>query len=244
MNKDAVVIGHGFVGKATMKTFGIKDYITRHEQTIILEEAKKRKFIFICLPTPTVNGKVFTDDITQVIRDFANPTSIFVMRSTVPVGFADDLRKEYKVNIVSNPEFLSEDTWEKDAINPKLIVLGGSGDSLEAVKGLYQGRFKYCKPVVTNNCTAEMIKYALNTWFATKVVFSNEMFDACQLLKANYETVKASIEAHPWGMQNHNVIFYKGKRGLHGHCLPKDTEAFATQTGSELLKVVSKLKYE
>lgn len=244
MNKDAVTIGHGFVGKATAKTFNIEKYYTRSDANITLDEIKKTKYVFICLPTPTVSGRCYTDDIYDFIRKVKNPDSIFIIRSTVEVGFAEAVRKELKVQVVSNPEFLSEDTWEEDAVRPKMIVLGGEGKSLEAVQGLYQGRFKYSKPLITDNTTAEMVKYAFNSFFSTKVIFSNEMFNACQEFKANYETVKRALESHPWGMKNHNVIFYKGKRGLGGHCLPKDIEAFADQTGSKFFKVISETRYE
>lgn len=242
--KDAVSIGKGYVGKATMKTFGIEKFYTRSEKNITLDEIKKTKYIFICLPTPTISGRCFTDDIYEFIDKVKNPDSIFIIRSTVEVGFAETLKRELKVKVVSNPEFLSEATWEQDAVKPKMIVLGGDGPSLEAIKGLYQGRFKYSKPLVADNTTAEMIKYAFNSWFSTKVIFSNEMFDICQNFKANYETVKRALETHPWGMTNHNVIFYNGKRGLGGHCLPKDIEAFADQTDNDFFKLISERQYE
>lgn len=241
--KDSVVIGYGFVGKATAKTFNIEKYYTRSKSNIALDEIKKTKYIFICLPTPTVSGRCYTDDIYEFINKVKNPNSIFIIRSTVEVGFAESVKKELNVQVVSNPEFLSEATWEEDAVKPKIVILGGEGKSLEAVLGLYQGRFKYSKPLVTDNTTAEMIKYGFNSWFSTKVIFSNELFDACQELGANYETVKRALEAHPWGMKNHNVIFYKGKRGLGGSCLPKDIEAFADQTGSEFFKLISERRY-
>lgn len=244
MKNDSVVLGYGYVGKATAKIFGIEKYYTRTSGNITLEDIKNKKYIFICLPTPTVSGIVFTDDIYDLIEKLKNPTSIFIIRSTVPLGFAGILKKELGVQVVSNPEFLSEDTWEQDAVKPWAIVLGGEGKSLEAVKGLYMGRFKYSQPVITDNATAEMIKYAFNVWFSTKVIFSNEVFNACQEFKANYETVKRSLEAIPWGMRNHNVIFYKGKRGIHGSCLPKDTEAFANFTNSPFFKLISELKYD
>lgn len=242
--KDSVVIGFGYVGKATAKAFGIEKFYTRSNANITLEEIKKTKYIFICLPTPTVSGRCFTDDIYEFIDKVKNPNSIFIIRSTVEVGFAETLKNELKVQVVSNPEFLSEATWEEDAVKPKIVVLGGDGKSLEAVKGLYLGRYRYSKPLITDNSTAEMVKYAFNSFFSTKVIFSNEVFNACQELGANYETVKRALEAHPWGMKNHNVIFYKGKRGLGGSCLPKDVEAFANQSDSPFFKLVSKLKYE
>ena len=121
--KDAVSIGKGYVGKATMKTFGIEKFYTRSEKNITLDEIKKTKYIFICLPTPTISGRCFTDDIYEFIDKVKNPDSIFIIRSTVEVGFAETLKRELKVKVVSNPEFLSEATWEQDAVKPKMIVL-------------------------------------------------------------------------------------------------------------------------
>lgn len=238
MKNKSVVIGYGYVGKATARSFGIDKFYTRHESNITLEEIKKTKYIFICLPTPTVSGRCYTDDIYEFIDKVKNPDSIFIIRSTVEVGFAESVKKELKVQVVSNPEFLSEDTWEEDAIKPKIVVLGGDGKTLEAVKGLYMGRFKYSKPVITDNTTAEMIKYAFNSWFSTKVIFSNEIFNACQEFKANYETVKRALEAHPWGMKGHGTIWHKGGRGAGGNCLRKDLEAFTNQIDSQVLKQV------
>ena len=84
--KDAVSIGKGYVGKATMKTFGIEKFYTRSEKNITLDEIKKTKYIFICLPTPTISGRCFTDDIYEFIDKVKNPDSIFIIRSTVDVG--------------------------------------------------------------------------------------------------------------------------------------------------------------
>lgn len=242
---DSVVIGHtGYVGKATALTFGIKKGFSRQHANVTIEEVSRCKNIFICLPTPTVNGKCDTtiiyDFIKQVVSLPNHVDSTFIIRSTVYSGFADYVMDNLDINrVVSNPEFLSEDTWEKDAKDPKMIVIGGrSVKHIEKVKGLYMGRFKYTKPVITDNITAEIIKYAFNAWFSTKVIFNNEVFNYCQIAKANYETVKIALENHPWGMKNHNVIHYKGRRGIHGSCLPKDTESFATLTGSPFFKML------
>lgn len=239
MTTDKCVIGYGYVGKATALAFNIDKYYTRHESTITLEEASQCRYIFICLPTPTIEGKAYTDDIEQVIRtinSLPNPNMrVFIIRSTVPPGFAKSLGIS---NVVSNPEFLSEDTWEEDVKKPKMLVVGAD-DPLyrEVVMGLYRGRYKYSKPLETDNTTAELIKYALNTFFSTKVVFANEIFNIAQLVGANYETIKRALEGHLWGSKNHFTIVYKGRRGVHGSCLPKDTESLGNY--SDFFKFIS-----
>lgn len=241
MMTNACTIGNGYVGRATCLTFNIDKYYTRHESTISLEEAAKCRYIFISLPTPTIDGEAFTKDIEKIIKlidKMPNPSDrVFIIRSTVPPGFAKSLGIE---NVVSNPEFLSEATWEQDAVKPQLVVIGSDSPKYrEVVTGLYRGRFKYSKPLETDNTTAELIKYALNSFFATKVVFGNEIFDYANKVGANYETIKRALEGHPWGSKNHFTPVYKGKRGIHGSCLPKDLEALSNLTGSFLFKVVS-----
>ena len=95
--------------------------------------------------------------------------------------------------------------------------------------------------ILTDNITAEATKLAMNAWFSTKVIFANQLWDWCQTSGANYERIKECIERHPFGMKNHTTIFYKGKRGVHGGCLPKDLEAFAHYTQLPLLLKVKEV---
>lgn len=239
-----VIGGTGYVGKATRVAFAIDKYFSRRQSNISLEEAADCRYIFICLPTPTVEGKPFTEDIFNIIKQINQYPDhhgrIFIIRSTVPPGFAEHVMKELNIeNVISNPEFLSEATWEQDAKQPWMIVVGGSHPRhREAVKGLYKGRFKYSDVIETDNITAELIKYSLNTFFATKVIFANEIYDYAQKVGANYETIKRALEASPWGSKNHFTVYYKEKRGVHGSCLPKDTEALATLTDSPFFKML------
>jgi UDPglucose 6-dehydrogenase len=230
---NAVIIGHGVIGKATANAFVIGNHIDLEDSNITYEEAAKQKYIFICLPTPTINGKCFTSDIHEVIKNLIksglSEDSVIIIRSTVTPGFSRSIQKSLGItNIVSNPEFLSEDTAEYDMQNPDIIVIGSdSPRHLEMVKGLYMGRFKYAEIVETDSVTAEFIKYALNVFFATKVVFANQIFDGTQKLGANYETVRKVLEMHKWGSKNHFRVTHKGGRGAGGRCLHKDLEAFA-----------------
>ena len=248
---NACVIGKGYVGKATILAFGIEKFFTRHEANITLEEAANCKYIFICLPTPTIEGKCFTEDIFALIKQISSyprhVDNVFIIRSTVYPGFARHVQESLGItNVVSNPEFLSEATWEQDAKQPQLVVIGcDNAKYLEDVKGLYMGRYKYIEPILTDTATAELIKLSINGFFATKVIFFNEIFEYAQKVKANYEAIKTAVYNHPWGTKNHGTIFYKGKRGVHGSCLPKDLWALAEQSGSLLFKTLLQLnKYE
>lgn len=247
---NAVVIGWGTVGKSTALAFGIRKYYSRSEANVTLEEASQNKYIFLCLPTPTVNGECKTDDIYDIIKilnQYPDTNKrVFINRSTVSVGFGQYIQKSLGIdNYVSNPEFLSEDTWEKDAERPQLVIIGA--DNLgygNLVKDLYQSRYKYMEPVLTTTTTAELIKYTVNTFFATKVVFANQIYDYAQKVGANYITIKGVLERHPWGSKNHFDVFSKGGRGAGGKCLPKDLEAFERQSKSLLLQTVRIINQE
>ena len=243
---NAVVIGYGVVGKSTAKAFGItKHFDINGDSNITINEIANCRYVFICLPTPTIEGKCDTTAIRECIKQIEgirqNP--IYIIRSTVIPGTADAIMDELGMDrVISNPEFLSEATAEKDAKHPDMIVIGGRSDQcLREVKGIYEARFKYISPLLTNNVTAEMVKYTFNTFFALKVVFANEIFDICQKNKANYSVIKDLLTNHKWGSGNHFEVYYKGERGVRGKCLPKDLEAFQTYSQSWLLKAAQEI---
>jgi UDPglucose 6-dehydrogenase len=153
------------------------------------------------------------------------------------------LQRELQINrIVSNPEFLSEATALEDTKNPPFVLIGGlEGKFRDEVIAFYRAFVKGAPFIVTDNTTAEMAKITLNAYFATKVIFANQAYDASRRLKANYETVRQVLEAHPFGPKNHFNVWFRDKRGVHGKCLPKDSKAFVNYTNSELVKKVVEL---
>lgn len=246
--ENACVIGYGVVGQATANLFGIKKHFDTDEtkSNITLAEAANCKFIFICLPTPVDDSGIYhTDDIVQTIGQLNGYRAggIYIIRSTVWPGFAQHIQKELGINrIISNPEFLTESTAEQDSKYPPFVLLGGmEGAFIKEVKAFYEGRIRSCPIILTDNTTAELAKLAMNAYFSTKVIFANQLFDAAQKLNANYERIKDVLERHPFGPKNHFEIWFKGKRGVNGKCLPKDTKAFAYYTGSELAKTAMAL---
>lgn len=244
--KDACIIGYGMVGKATAKLFGIKKHFDRkpEDTNITLEDAAKCRVVFICLPTPQADGKYKTGDMIGVIskiKDYGNET-VFVIRSTVDPGFADYVKKRLGINVISNPEFLTEATWENDIQHPPFVLLGGrQGPEMDLVRGIYESRIKSAPIIVTDNITAEMAKLALNGFFTTKVVYANEIFDLCQTYGANYQTIKKILEKHPFGYKNHAEVYHKGGRGAGGKCLEKDMAVLASLSSSHLLSAINEV---
>ena len=228
------------------KVFGIKKYFSLDGSTITLEEAAKCKYVFLCLPTPiNPDGTYNTTDIEAIVKQIEGygGAGIYILRCTVWPGFAKHLMEQLGINrIISNPEFLTEKTAEKDMKYPPFILLGGANDAfLEDVKGFYEARIKSAPVIITDNTTAEMAKLALNAYFGTKVIFANQLYDSCKKLGANYEKVKDVFERHPFGPKNHFTIWFNGKRGVHGRCLPKDIIAFSHYTGLPLIAKILEL---
>lgn len=236
--KDAVIIGKGMVGKATMHSLGIKDYYSRSSTTVKLDEIHKFKYIFLCVPTPTINGECDISLLDWYIGEISRRSKdpIFIIRSTVIPGTCDKLAHAYGVKIVHVPEFLSEDTWKEDSEWPDLTVIGYADiNDHNQVMAIFKARFKGTQFVSTDLKTAETIKYAINSFYALKVVYANEVYDYCQDKGMNYDTVKNAMYSRKWIGKNHLDVINKGGRGAGGKCLRKDLDAFANETCSDLL---------
>jgi UDPglucose 6-dehydrogenase len=239
---NACIIGYGVVGRATAEAFGIKKYYSRSESNITFDEARECKYVFICLPTNVEKGKYVTKDIEEIIEKVGTKENIIILRSTIYPGFTKSIQERLGINIVFNPEFLSEDTAIEDAKHPDIIVIGSEDTAIALdVAAMYAGRFKYIKTVITDSTTAEFIKIGLNGFFTTKVIFANTMYNYAQQTGANYETFKSVLEDHRWGSKNHFQIFHKGGRGAGGKCLRKDMVALRNHSNGTLFMAVDDL---
>ena len=243
---NACICGNGVVGRATAKLFGITAVydILPSLSTVPIKDLKSYEYVFICLPTPTIEGKCQTRPISDLVETIEGgwwytdrPLPTYIIRSTVPPGTADQLMKDLgNDRIISNPEFLSQDTAEQDITNPFAVVIGGRNQSsLSKVRNLYRQVYSEKIPLIsTNNVTAELIKYTLNCLFSSKVIFANAIYDIAERMGGDYDAVKATLESCPYAGANHWDVWYKGRRGVHGRCLPKDLEAFANWTLDDL----------
>lgn len=253
---NSVIHGYGIVGQATAHAFGVDKYFDIKGSNITLKQASKLRYHFICLPTPVKGGRYFIDDIRALISqivDYGGGQNVFIIRSTISPGTCRSLVASTGTEaIVHVPEFLSETTWKEDAENPDLIVVGCDRNNFrEDVSGLFKARYKGVDIIETDTVTAETIKCLVNAFYATKVMFANEMYDlVAKRVGANWETIKEAMYKRKWIGRNHLAVWYKrkdwkeAKRGIHGACLSKDLEALAEFSGSRLLKLVKQLNEE
>jgi len=172
--------------------------------------------------------------------------NVYIIRSTVIPGTNQHIQNLFHTSaVISNPEFLTESTAQEDAMHPDIVVIGGDQKNyVDDVRAVYEGHIKGSKIITTDSITAEMAKYSINTFYATKVVFANQMFDICQKVGANYETVKEVMYNRKWIGKNHLDIWHKGGRGASGKCLRKDLDAFENYSKSKLLETVKKINDE
>ncbi len=195
-----------------------------------------QKVIFIAVGTPSDdNGRADLSAIHEIVDTLGKmlkPGQVIVIRSTVPIGTAAELKQILKRNghnngeiaVISNPEFLREGTAVYDFLNPQRVVIGGDcSEAIDAVQHIYRmGAVKPAPTITTNNETAEMIKYASNAFLATKIGFINELAMLCDNVGIDVLEV-----ARAMGMDSRiGSEFLNPGPGWGGSCLPKDLREF------------------
>ncbi len=230
------IVGYGFVGKATAKGFSKNTELFLVDPLLgtNLSDLKdfSPEFIFICLPTPmkkdgsqdfTLVKEVFMDILSNKI------SSTIILKSTVipsNIKIVDNLIEDY----IYNPEFLREKHAEEDFINSSMIILGGSKNNQEKVKNLYENH-SICKTknyVLTDKITASLIKYSINSFLASKVIFFNELRDLFNSSGAeeDWDTFTNVLAMDKRiGYSHMNVPGHDGRLGFGGACFTKDTAA-------------------
>ena len=230
------IVGHGFVGKAT--DFGFNKNVTKliidpkYNNSIRDLVVFKPEIIFVCVPTPMLsNGFQDSSTVTEVISEITDliPETLIVIKSTITPNVIDKL-KNLSSDIVYNPEFLREKHANFDFENTKILILGGEKEDCKKVASIYKNH-SICKTQnfhIVDLTTASFIKYSINTFLATKVIYFNELFNLFSELETNDSWQKViDIISHDerLGSSHMNVPGHDGKRGFGGACFPKDSIA-------------------
>ena len=246
------ILGQGYVGSAIKigfekkyKTLNTFDKYKDSSSTVSsLEElTQSSNIIFICLPTPMKeNGECDTGIVEKEITkidQYSTEPKIIVIKSTVPPGTTKKIdTKSKNINIVFNPEFLTEQNFIEDFKKQNRIVIGGNEKSVQVIEEVYKRVFPSTTIIKTDATTAEMIKYLTNTFLATKVSFANEIKMICDKIDVDYdEVVEYSLYDKRLGNSHWAVPGPDGKLGFGGSCFPKDINAliyFAKEKGLDL----------
>jgi UDPglucose 6-dehydrogenase len=209
--------------------------------TTNLEEGiKEAEIIFLALPTPP--GEDGSADLSyilgvagqlgKIIEDY----KVIVDKSTVPVGTADKVRAAIAGNaqvdfdVVSNPEFLREGFAVDDFMKPDRVVIGSSSaKAIKTMEQLYKPFVRQGNPIIfMDEKSAELTKYAANSFLATKITFMNEIANFCELVGADVDKVRIGIGSD----DRIGKRFLFPGIGYGGSCFPKDVQALV-KSGNE-----------
>lgn len=227
---NAIIYGYGVVGKGMHRML---PGASIHDPALGLEtQAAEGDLAVICVPTEMrPNGSCDTSIVERVVRD--TPCKRVLIKSTVPPGTTQFLALLTGKTIVFSPEFMGESRYHTPPQFPSpdkpethgWIILGGPAEACSEIADLLlpvlgpTTRFRFM-----DSSEAEMVKYAVNTYFAMKVAFANEMRRICDGLGLNYHRVREGWLDDPRIGPMHSVAFADAP-GFGGKCLPKDTAA-------------------
>lgn len=226
---------------------GLSDLVLRNTKrgrleftTSLKDSVERSDVIFIAVGTPQdEDGAADLTHVLEVARgigSFMNGPKIVVDKSTVPVGTAAKVRQtiealtSYKVDVVSNPEFLKEGAALDDFMKPDRVVIGvDSNGARKVMQELYSPFVRTNNPILFMDVvSAEMTKYAANAMLATRVSFMNEVSLLCEAVGADVSKVRLGIGTD----SRIGMSFLFPGLGYGGSCFPKDVQALI-RTGKD-----------
>ncbi|MEO6612821.1 MAG: UDP-glucose/GDP-mannose dehydrogenase family protein [Chitinophagaceae bacterium] len=258
---DAVKVNKLKNGEITIYEPGLEKLFLRNLKeerlrftTDLAEGIKDAVIIFLALPTPPgEDGSAdlkyilgVADDLGKIMTEYR----VIIDKSTVPVGTAQKVReavaKHYKgeFDVVSNPEFLREGVAVEDFMKPDRVVIGTGSEKARKLMGdLYAPFVRQGNPVIyMDERSAELTKYAANSFLATKISFMNEIARLCEKLGADVDMVRRGIGSD----ERIGKRFLFPGIGYGGSCFPKDVQALVRSSSEvsysfEILNAVMKV---
>ena len=230
------IVGHGFVGKATDWGFNkkVEKFIVDPLLGTSVSDLQifNPDIVFICVPTPMGDdGRQNSSIIEEVISELSTkcPNAIKVVKSTVLPGILEGLQK-IDSKLIYNPEFLREKHANKDFVNSEMIIFGGDRNIADIVSKAYLNNSRCItrNHIFTDLKSASLVKYAINTFLASKVIFFNELHQLFLDLgvKDSWDSVIDAISRDSRIGDSHmNVPGHDGRKGFGGACFPKDSLA-------------------
>ncbi len=224
---------------------GVKDLLIKHLKKTklisfsnsIADSMKNADIIFITVGTPSrrISSQADLSSIWSVAKEISNNINsycVIVTKSTVPVGTTNQIKKiisnkvkKTNFDVVSNPEFLREGSAIGDFMRPDRVVFGTESKKSERImRKLYRPLYLNETPIISTDIqTAEVIKYASNSFLATKIAYINQVADFCEKVGANIQDVAKGM-----GIDKRiGLKFLHAGPGYGGSCFPKDVKAFA-----------------
>ncbi len=238
------IVGYGHVGKAMHTLFKDAAIYDKYLGIGSREEINSCDAVFVCVPTPKKQDEHCDTSAVEEVIQWAT-CKVIILRSTVYVGFTDEMREKYHKEIVFHPEYYGETAAHPFANlqERRWLVFGGSKEGINLAIRAYQDVISSDVQIYQSDAKdAEMAKYMENAFLAMKVIFCNEMYDIAKKLGADYNRAREIWVADPRIGKSHTFV-YEDNRGYGGSCLPKDIASIIAQSDdvgadSSLLKSV------
>lgn len=207
-------------------------------QTVIFgEPIQPTKYAVVCTPTPMgEKGKCDTSIVEAVFEKYGDQHEQFLIKSTIPPGTTDMLAAKYpKLRICFSPEYIGEGhytcQWWKGQPHPtdmklhQFQIFGGARENTNTWVDLFQRILgPDCTYAQTDAKSAEFVKYMVNDWGATKVMWANEKFEQCKAFGIDYREVR-ELWALDGRVEKMHTAVFPDKRGFGGKCFTKDIPA-------------------
>ena len=222
------IIGKGYVGKAVYNLFKDHYEVVTKDKEGDYSKINECYLSVVCVPTPMEkDGSCDTSIVEEVVQNLKTP--LILIKSTIPPQFTAHLRFIYKKRIVFSPEYSGQSKYwlpykfGTDMKECPFVILGGDPKDTKEIIDILTPVLGPTKIYYQVNSTeAEIIKYAENSFFATKITFVNELKNICEAFGVDFYKVREGWLLDPRINKMHTMVF---KKGFSGKCLPKDMNA-------------------
>lgn len=256
------IIGLGFVGSAVDYGFSnpkvSKQLIDPKLGTSIEDIDYDTDLIFICVPTPMDDFSIFRETMEKLSdllldgnkfykKSKLKMDCLIAIKSTVPPDIIREVGPKHPFKVpryVYNPEFLTERSANEQFINPPFHIFGGDKKDIDVLEKYYID-YSLCNPCPSYKLSLEeasLVKYTINSFLATKVIFFNEIYGLCEELNLNFNSVINAVGSDPRiGHSHTKVPGFDNKKGFGGACFPKDIKALLTRFGKDKLSILDQV---
>lgn len=253
------IAGWGKVGSAIGKLLASSKHEIFVVDPVVIPHLSRFKFVdklpevdfmFICVPTPKrEDGSCDTSIVEGII---ANSTAfIYIVRSTVWVGFTDWVASKYQKRVVFMPEYGPSEFPNhpfNDLAKVDWAIVGGYEEDVDKVSSFWESVLYNVKVLYTDSKTAELTKLVENAYFYAKVSFFQQIYDISKAVGVRYDTLRELLTEDPRIEADHSFVF-PDSRKVGGACLPKDmanliTLAKKNKVNPEFLETLVKLNNE
>jgi len=220
------IIGGGIVGQAAKnfyKDAKVYDKVDKFKVFDPWIEVVEQDILFLCLPTPFLKGRIDLSALDEIFRKLPRGKTVVVKSTVVPETTDSFQIKRLDLQIFYIPEFLNENNSFEDFAKPDKNIVGFTRQSQDLIPEIIK-ILPLAPTLIIRAKEAEIIKCAINAYYALKVIFYNQLFDLCQSSDTNYHKVKCGLKMDKRITDSHSEIFHKGYRGFGGKCLPKDLD--------------------